>query len=339
MRVRLSVIFAACLLVLASWPLAARAQPESREAIALQNQIYQLRQEIESLRAQVANGASGSSLGSGYQAQPQSGGNDMVTQLLSRVSTLDDQVRELRGRVDELQNDTQQKLADLNKQIGDLKFQMQNPGAAAAGGTPGALPAGAPTEQAPPSGPLNSPPPAPLGTLPAQPQGYQPGQPPSYSPQNYQPQTQPQGYQPGRPTPLTQPAAPPVRRTPEVAMHDGYAALAHRDYAAAASNARDVLSNYRTSPRAYDAQFLLAQALAGEHQYSQAAIAYDDTYNRNRKGGHAAPALLGLASSLAAINEKRAACETLVKLHAEFPQSATELRVPIASVRQRAGCQ
>ncbi|HEY1930397.1 MAG TPA: hypothetical protein VGG99_00140 [Acetobacteraceae bacterium] len=362
MRVRLSVIFAAGLLVLGSWPLAARAQPDSREAIALQNQIYQLQQQIESLRAQVANGASGSSLGSGYQAQSsQGGGNDMVAQLLARVNTLDDQVRDLRGRVDELQNETQQKLADLNKQIGDLKFQMQNPGAAAgAGGTPGGAPA-APTEQAPPSGPLNSPPPTSLGTIPGQQQAAQPGQQspsqapsyqaPSYQPQNYQPQNyQPQnyqagqppsqGYQPaGQPTPLTQPAAPPVRRTPEVAMHDGYAALAHHDYAAAESNARDVLSNYRTSPRAYDAQFLLAQALAGEHQYSQSAIAYDDTYNRNRKGGHAAPALLGLSSSLAAINEKRAACETLVKLHTEFPQSATELRAPIASVRQRAGCQ
>ena len=56
-----------------------------------------------------------------------------------------------------------------------------------------------------------------------------------------------------------------------------------------------MLNNYRTSPRAYDAQFLLAQALIGERQYSQAAIAYDDTYNRARKGAHAPEALLGLA--------------------------------------------
>ena len=324
MRVRLSVIVAACL-VLACWPLAAGAQPESREAIALQNQIYQLQQQVESLRQQVANGQSGgSSLGGyGYQQQSQQGSsNDMVAQLLSRVNTLDEQMRELRGQVDELQNETQQKLADLNKQIGDLKFQMQNPGAAA-GTAPGApMTPGGPAEQAPPAGPMTSPPPAALGSLPTPP---------------------PPARQADRPTPLvpqpSQPAAPAVRRTPEVAMHDGYAALAHHDYMNAEAAARDVLNNYRTSPRAYDAQFLLAQALAGERQYSQAAIAYDDTYNRNRKGGHAAPALLGLASSLAAINEKRAACETLVKLHGEFPRSTNELRSEIAAVRQRAGCQ
>ena len=48
--------------------------------------------------------------------------------------------------------------------------------------------------------------------------------------------------------------------------------------------AREVLTGSRTSPRAYDAQFLLAQALLGQRQFSQAAIAYDDTYNRSRKG-------------------------------------------------------
>jgi TolA-binding protein len=325
MRLRLSVALTACLLVFSPWLRIAQAQEmQSREAIALQNEIYQLQQEIGSLRQQLANGSrGGSSLGGdSYQQAPPSRGaaNDMVAQLLSRVDTLDEQMRDLRGRIDELQNQTQQQNADLSKQLADLRFQTQN------GGSGGATPPGeagaGPSEAPPPAGPMSSPPPGDLGTLPA----------PS-----------PQGYQPNRPMPLTaqppRPPSPPMRRTPEVAMHDGYAALAQRDYPVAEGAARNVLSNYRTSPRAYDAQFLLAQALAGEHQYSQAAIAYDDSYNRNRKGMHAAPALIGLASSLASINEKRAACETLVKLHAEFPQSAAELRSQIASVRQRAGCQ
>ena len=80
-----------------------------------------------------------------------------------------------------------------------------------------------------------------------------------------------------------------------------------------------MLTGNRTSPRAYDAQFLLAQALMGQRQYSQAAIAYDDAYNRARKGAHAPDALLGLANALIAINEKKAACDTLAKLRAEYP--------------------
>ena len=94
-----------------------------------------------------------------------------------------------------------------------------------------------------------------------------------------------------------------------------------------------------TSPRAYDAQYLLAQSLAGQHQWSRAAIAYDDTYNRSPKGGHAQEALLGLAISLTAINEKRAACDTLTKLHKEFPTARPELRDQITGVAQRAGCR
>jgi TolA-binding protein len=322
MRLRLSVALTACLLVFSPWLRIAHAQEmESREAIALQNEIYQLQQEIGSLRQQLAEGGrGGSSLGgdSYREAPPSRGGsNDMVAQLLSRVDTLDEQVRDLRGRIDELQNQTQQQSADLSKQLSDLKFQMQNGGAGAVAPPP--EPGAEPSEAPPPAGPQ----PGDLGTLPAQ------------SPQEYQPnQPMPLTAQPPRP-----PSPPPMRRTPEIAIHDGYAALAQRDYQMAEGAARDVLNNYRTSPRAYDAQFLLAQALAGEHQYSQAAIAYDDSYNRNRKGIHAGPALVGLASSLASINEKRAACETLAKLHVEFPQSAAQLRPQIASVRQRAGCQ
>jgi len=323
MRLRLSIALTACLLVFSAWLRIAHAQQmETREGIALQNQIYQLQQELEQLRQQGPSRGGGSSLGgySGREAPaPRGQSNDLVAQLLSRVGMLEEQVRDLRGRIDELQNQTQQQTADLSKQLDDLRFRLQN----GAGGRP---PPGdadtAPSEAPPPEGPMSSPPPRDLGALATQPHG---------------------PHRPDQPLPLTppppRPPASPVAHTPEVAMHAGYAALAQRNYQAAEAAARDVLTNHRTSPRAYDAQFLLAQALTGEHQYSQAAIAYDDAYNRSRKGIHAGAALVGLANSLASINEKRAACETLVKLHAEFPQSAEELRPQIASVRQRAGCQ
>ena len=322
MRLRLSIALTACLLIFSAWLRVAHAQQmETREGIALQNEIYQLQQELEQLRQQGPSRGGGSSLG-GYGDReapaPRGRSNDLVTQLLSRVDTLEEQMRDLRGRIDELQNQTQQQTADLSKQLDDLKFRMQNGG----GRPPPGDPDTAPSEAPPSEGPMSSAPPRDLGALSAQPH---------------------RPYRPDQPMPLTpqppRPPASPVPHTPEVAMHAGYAALAQRNYQAAEAAARDVLANHRTSPRAYDAQFLLAQALTGEHQYSQAAIAYDDAYNRSRKGIHAGAALVGLANSLASINEKRAACETLVKLHAEFPQSAEELRPQIASVRQRAGCQ
>ncbi len=265
----------------------AQAQVDSREAIALQNQIYQLRQEVQMLRDQVARGGGGAPVRGGS-----SGGNDMVAQLLSRVETMEDQVRQLRGRVDENQNQMQRQNADLAKKIDDLSFQMSSGGAPATG-----APAPRPSAPAPFAPPVAA------------------------------------------PTPSAPPvAAGPTPRTPERALQDGNAALARRDYVVAEQSAREVMTN-RTSPRAYDAQFLLAQSLAGQRQFPQAAIAYDDTYNRSRKGAYAQDALLGLANALTAINEKKAACDTIGRLQAEFPQPRAELRDSIAGARQRAGCR
>ena len=309
-------------LLLTSWPAAAQL---TREEIALRNQIYELQQQVQSLQAQISQGG-GSYLGRpGGYPPPSGSSNDVVAQLLTRVQTLEEEMRTLRGRVDEVQNQVQQQGADLGKRIDDLKFQMQN-------GQTG----GAPAEAAPPAGPQPSQGQAP-GVPPAQAQGQAPGGPIPLQPN--QTLSPPPGVLGATMAPPPPPAPPPVRRTPELAMQEGYAALARRDYPAAEAAAHELLNNYRTSPRAYDAHYLLAQALTGERQYSQAAIAYDDTYNANRKGGHAPEALVGLAYSLTAINEKRAACDTLSKLHAEFPQERPEVREGAASVAQRAGCR
>src|SRR5580692_3480290 len=76
------------------------AQVDSREGIALQNQIYQLRQELKAAEDQMARGGGGSpSRAPAYApTQLQNGGNDLLAQLLTRVDSLEDQVRQLRGR-------------------------------------------------------------------------------------------------------------------------------------------------------------------------------------------------------------------------------------------------
>ena len=271
----------------------AHAQVDSREGIALQNQIYQLRQDLRSLQDEIARGAgSPGNRAPTYTPSPQpSGGNDLVAQLLTRVDALEDQLRQLRGRIDETQNQLQRQSADTNKRIDDLAFQI-NPR-----GTPGPPPLSPPSATGP--GPATLLPPSNSGSPPSQ---------------------------------------GPVKRTPELALQEGNAALARRDYPAAEAAAREVLAT-RTSPRAYDAQLLLAQSLSGEKQYAQAAIAFDDAYNRSRKGARAQDALLGLAGSLAAINEKKASCDTLNRLRSDFPQPRPDIRDGMAATAQRAGCR
>ncbi len=280
----------AALLLLGGVVAPARAQVDSREGIALQNEIYQLRQDLRTLQDQAARGGGGSR--QAPSAAPiQAGGGELVAQLLARVDALEEQVRQLRGRIDETQNRVQRQGDDLSKRIDDLAFQI-NPQGARQGGGSGTL--------LPPS----------VGQGPA--------------------------LAPVPPSP-PRPASPPGPRPPELALQEGNAALARRDYPAAEAAAREVLAN-RTSPRAYDAQFLLAQALAGERQFPQAAVAYDDVYNRSRTGAHAEDARLGLASALTSINEKKAACDVLSRMPGEFPHLRADVSAGMAATSQRAGC-
>lgn len=108
----------------------AAAQMESREGIALQNQILQLRQEMEQLR----RGGVGS-LPPPSSGRAPAGGGELVGQLLDRVGTLEEEVRRLRGRADVLENQNRRLREEIEKLQGDLEFRTGQ-GAAPAAGAP-----------------------------------------------------------------------------------------------------------------------------------------------------------------------------------------------------------
>ena len=74
-------------------------------------------------------GSGGSVLGYPGRGAPPSGGaaggSDLTAQLLDRVSALEEQVRSLRGQIDQIGNETRQQGQDSAKQIGDLNFRVQ----------------------------------------------------------------------------------------------------------------------------------------------------------------------------------------------------------------------
>ena len=268
----------------------AHAQMESREAISLQNQILELRHEVE----QGGGGGqqpSAPPIGGGQYAGGQSsggpsGGGDstgLMPQLLDRVQTLEGQVRDMRGELDQLNNQVQQQNAALTKQIADMNFALQQRGGA------------------PPAGDAAAPDATP---------------------------------------PVVAPVAPPpaARRTPEMTLAAGNAALSRHDYAAAQAAANEVLAGPH-GPRQTDAQFLLGQSLAGQHQYQQAAVAYYDAYNRAPRSGRAPDALLGVGASMLALGDRPSSCQALAKMHAEFPQPAPRAKAAYASLHARAGCR
>lgn len=259
---------------------------DSREAIALQNQLLELRRDLQALQSQ-RGFAPPPAPRSGRSATP--GEGDLLPQLLERVAALEDEVRRLRGQVEDAQNQVQRQQRDFGKQLGDLQFRLQN-------GTGAAAPSAPPEPEQQP--------------VPRSRQGA------------------------AVPAP-----APTPRRTPELAMQEGNAALARRDYAAAEAGAREVLGNGRAGPRAGDAQMLLAQSLAGKRDYQGAAVAYGDAYQRLKAGTRGQDALLGLATSLSNLGEKQAACGALDQLRTNYPSARRDVRDAAADVRGRAGCR
>ena len=101
----------------------ALAQAESREGIFLQNQILQLRQELEGLRR--------SGGGSGLAAPvPRGGGGaapsgELLSQLLERVGALEEELRRMRGRLDETEFRNRQLAQSVEKLQGDVDFRLQ----------------------------------------------------------------------------------------------------------------------------------------------------------------------------------------------------------------------
>ncbi|CAM3038701.1 hypothetical protein AA15237_2886 [Komagataeibacter xylinus NBRC 15237] len=133
------------------------------------------------------------------------------------------------------------------------------------------------------------------------------------------------------------PAPAPAKRSLDDVLKAGNDALLQHDYATAQADAQQVLSGPK-SARQIDAQYLMAQSLAGQKQYRQSALAYYDTYNRAPHGQRAPSALLGVAATLVALNDKASACQALDKLSSEFPTPAPRIKAAEQVYRKRAKC-
>jgi len=125
------------LVLLAANP--AAAQMDSREGIALQNQILQLRQELEQLRSR-----GGSLPPPASSGRAQAGGGELVGQLLDRVSTLEDEIRRQRGRVEVLENQNRRLIEDIEKLRGDMEYRLGEAGSQSGGNASAGRPAAPP---------------------------------------------------------------------------------------------------------------------------------------------------------------------------------------------------
>ncbi len=253
----------------------------SREAIALQDQIASLRQQL----SQVQSGGGLAAPSATAAAPVAAGDGNLTAQLLERVSALEEQNRQMRGELDQLSNSVRDNQASVSKQISDMQFASQGGGGAAAAP---AAPAKAASEDKAPA--------------------------------------------------ASAPAGAEQPKTALDALKVGNASLKSGNYTDAESNARFAVKTAHSVSGKMDAQFLLAQSLAGQKQYRQSAVAYYDAYTKAPKSLKAQDSLLGVAASMLALGEKGSACQALDKLKTEFPAPAPRVKTAETTFRSRAAC-
>lgn len=281
----------------------------SREGIALEDQILALKQKIQALQQSGGNG--GSALGQSQPGASQSagGGNQMVANLLQQVRALQDQVQSLHGELDQIRHKEQTDHDQLAKQIGDLEFQLQQNGTIKpSGGTPASAGSGSGGPAAGSSGRT-------LGTMPAgKPEGA--------------------GSAAQHSSAAQHGSAAKVEPSLTAARH----ALDHHDAKTAEADARAVIAKHGKGAYHGAAELVLGQAYANQGRHRQAALAYDDAYSADKHGPHAPEALLGLASSLTAIHQTEAACDTLKSLTSQFPHPSASVAKGVRRTRAQAHC-
>lgn len=304
-RLTLTTLPAAGLALALLLPVAAQAQMiSSREGIALENQILELKHQLQMMQQNGGNGGNGGSvLGApaSSRQQGQSGGpNALVSNLLQQVQTLGDQVQSLRGRVDTLEHEVATQHDEINQEIGNLKFKLGQGGQGTLPNAPGSSGRGAaaPTSRS--------------GTSPQKPPASQAA--PAHSSH----------------------ASPSPRA--EASLRAARDALGHHDYAKAEADARAVIAKRGKGADHGAAELVLAESLSRQGRHQEAAIAYDDTYNVSHSGPNAPDALLGLANSLSAIHQNQEACDTLDSLTSQFSSPSSSLEARIRDARRRAHC-
>ncbi len=117
-----------------------------------------------------------------------------------------------------------------------------------------------------------------------------------------------------------------------------YAHVLSGDYSLAESEFRDFIAAYPSSAKIADANFWLGEALYSQGNYNEAAKTFlnaHQTYNTSPK---APEMLLKLGMSLAALENTETACATLREVSKRYPKASRAVVSKVASEQKRLGC-
>lgn len=136
----------------------------------------------------------------------------------------------------------------------------------------------------------------------------------------------------------TQLATLPPSATPKDEYDMAFGYVLHKDYALAEQAFRDFLRKYPDERLVPDAQYWLGESLFQRQRYRDAAENFLAVSTKFEHSGKAPDALLRLGQSLAALNQKEAACATLAEVGRKFPRASASVKRGVVQEQTRVHC-
>lgn len=133
-------------------------------------------------------------------------------------------------------------------------------------------------------------------------------------------------------------AVSPSSSDPKELYRNSYEAILSGDYGTAEAGFREHIANFPDDPQTADARYWLGEALLGQSRYRDAAEVFVDA-NRSFPNTRKSPdMLLKLGVSLSALNQREVACATFTKINQRYPNSSESFKGRVKQERALAGC-
>lgn len=126
--------------------------------------------------------------------------------------------------------------------------------------------------------------------------------------------------------------------TPNAVFEAGKIAIQNRRYRRAEQAMRAFMKAWPKDPKEAQARFYLAQALFWQRDYLKAANTHLDTHNAFPDAPTAPENLLGLGLSLAGLNQREVACVTYSEVLKQYPEAIERLADQVEAEQAAAKC-
>ena len=339
-------------------PMARAQQQDNRDIRPLLDRLDRLERDINLLQRQVYRGGSGNAP---VPAAPPGDANSALN-FEMRMGRIEDQMRTMTGQIEETSYKIEQLRQNLEKLQSDIEFRFSQIEGGSNLGNPSAARNAPPASPSPTISPQVAPPLPPAQTSQNAPlQLRPPGGAGSAGGDTQQLGTQPhvlgmirvpEGQELGGASssnPIlgssAQAATPPPGQpqasasgSPQDQYNAAFSLLRQARYEDAEQALRGFVQHYPRDTLAPAAQYWLGETFYVRKDYTNAAAAFANGYEKYRTSPKAPDFLLKLGMSLANSGQKDEACHAYQRLDRDYPQAAGEIRDRSGAEKKRLGC-